>query len=142
MPSGNLKQRFPLQSRLQANQSKKHPEKKRSVPLPGRSLFFCKIPCSFITQIQLLTPDNRLLQNGKRISTDGKTGLPNRKEKKAAISQAESKTLKIQRIMSYAIPLDTSSRSDTSAFSPLPAQLFPFKSTKRIRILWVQDSPP
>ena len=141
MPSGNLKQRFPLQSRLQANQSKKHP-KKSDLSHCRADRFFCKIPCSFITQIQLLTPDNRLLQNGKRISTDGKTGLPNRKEKKAAISQAESKTLKIQRIMSYAMPLDTSSRSDTSAFSPLPAQLFPFKSTKRIRILWVQDSPP
>lgn len=141
MPSGNLKQRFPLQSRLQANQSKKHP-KKSDLSHCRADRFFCKIPCSFITQIQLLTPDNRLLQNGKRISTDGKTGLPNRKEKKAAISQAESKTLKIQRIMSYAMPLDTSSRSDTSAFSPLLAQLFPFKSTKRIRILWVQDSPP
>ena len=141
MPSGNLKQRFPLQSRLQANQSKKHPEKKRSVPLPGRSLFlqnFLFLYNANSTADPRQSPAAKWQTNFHR--WQNWTSKP--KRKKAAISQAESKTLKIQRIMSYAMPLDTSSRSDTSAFSPLPAQLFPFKSTKRIRILWVQDSPP
>ena len=141
MPSGNLKQRFPLQSRLQANQSKKHPEKKRSVPLPGRSLF---LQNSLFLYNANSTADPRQSPAAKWQTNFHRwqnwTSKP--KRKKAAISQAESKTLKIQRIMSYAMPLDTSSRSDTSAFSPLLAQLFPFKSTQRIRILWVQDSPP
>ena len=142
MPSGNLKQRFPLQSRLQANQSKKHPEKKRSVPLPGRSLFF--LQNSLFLYNANSTADPRQSPAAKWQTNFHRWQNWTSKPKRKKGSYISSREQDIENPEDYVLrntPGYIISVRYICLFS-ITGTAFPFKSTKRIRILWVQNSPP